>query len=160
MRRLIVETQLLLTIITFTWPAVRSECVLSLLVKIIEEARGEQVTNIAKVGQKCQKNKEIFYQRKQIYVYDTKCQNHNQVEDALEVKEVNKIGNNWKRALLRHEPQPVAQNSYLFHLFMKRSCFFSLKTGQQVSQFFALSSSHLYFFCWNFNIERYCWPMA
>jgi len=57
--------------------AVRSECVLSLLVKIIEEAKGKQV------------------------------------EDALEVKEVNKIGkdrprvgNNWKRALLRHEPQP------------------------------------------------------
>ena len=55
------------------------------------------------------------------------CQNHNQVEDALEVKEVNKIGKDrprvgkepWKRALLKYEPQPVAQNSYLFDLFEK-----------------------------------------
>ena len=56
-----------------------------------------------------------------------KCQNQNQVEDALEVKEVNKIGKDrprvgkepWKRALLRNEPRLVAQNSYLFDLFEK-----------------------------------------
>ena len=91
--------------------------------------------------------------KEQGYILPMKCQNHNQVEGALEVKEVNKIGKDrprvgkepWKRALLKYEPQPVAQNSYLFDLFMKRSCFFSLKTGQQVSQIFALSSSHLYF---------------
>ena len=55
------------------------------------------------------------------------CQNHNQVEDALEVKEVNKIGKDrprvgkepWKRALLRNEPRLVAQNSFLFDLFEK-----------------------------------------
>ena len=57
----------------------------------------------------------------------TRERNHNQVEDALEVKEVNKIGKDrprvgkepWKRALLRNEPRLVAQNSYLFDLFEK-----------------------------------------
>ena len=65
--------------------------------------------------------------KEQGYILPMKCQNHNQVEDALEVKEVNKIGKDrprvgkepWKRALLRNEPRLVAQNSFLFDLFEK-----------------------------------------